>query len=241
MDLDDRGLSPLRRLPGADYARNPDFHPDPDGCGRLSTMRGSCRGATARYGLAALGLAVLLPLALAASPRRLDPVTVLAGSPNYPPGAAEQGVQGTTLLQAALAPDGRFSAPRIHQSSGSARLDEAALALLPRLRSTTGAAEAARQRPRCWCRSLSARTRWQACRHQVLRRFQSRRSLFRIGLSAPCRARHAGVCGSPRRAGRAAGGLARELPGIQQAVVSGCAADPEARFLELLLGAATRP
>lgn len=209
-------------------------------------MRGSCRGATARYGLAALGLAVLLPLALAASPRRLDPVTVLAGSPNYPPGAAEQGVQGTTLLQATLAPDGRFSAPRVHQSSGSARLDETALALLPRLRSTAGAGEAGAAAatvlvPIAFRKDTLASLQTKSCADFNLdaayfARTFPRRAVRDMPVFDLATAALAAAVPAARQVA-----LARELPGIQQAVVSGCAADPEARFLELLLGAATSP
>lgn len=85
-----------------------------------------------------VGLSAALPVALlgadaASEAEEVDAVRIFAGTSLYPQGLAERGVQGTVTIRADLSPEGAFSNPTIQESSRSAELDSAALALVPRL------------------------------------------------------------------------------------------------------------
>jgi protein TonB len=56
---------------------------------------------------------------------RLDPG--LSREPEYPPASRRLGEQGSLLLEALIASDGRVLETKLVQSSGSERLDRAAL------------------------------------------------------------------------------------------------------------------
>jgi TonB family protein len=66
----------------------------------------------------------------------VDAVTIVAGSPLYPEGAAARGVQGTVIIRAELSAAGAFLNPIIQESSRSEALDAAALEVVPRLKYT---------------------------------------------------------------------------------------------------------
>lgn len=62
--------------------------------------------------------------------------------PNYPARAKSKGIQGTTHIRVQVNSNGRVTSARIHRSSGSSLLDNAALAAAKRWTFTTGNASA---------------------------------------------------------------------------------------------------
>ena len=99
-----------------------------------------------------LQLGVVLSLAWAGTavaedqspaPALVDTVPIHPGTKAYPQELAGRGVQGTVTLRVDLSPEGRFTHPAIHESSRSEELDAAALDLVPRLKYTPSADNAA--------------------------------------------------------------------------------------------------
>lgn len=192
--------------------------------------------------LVAAWLAVVPPLAMAAPdlPRRLEPVTVLAGTPNYPSGAAEKGVQGTSLVQADLAEGGSFSTPRVHRSSGSHVLDQAALALLPRLQIAPGGAQSVPQPGTVLVPVAFRKDTLASLPNKTCADFNRDAAYF--ATTFPQRSLRdmpvfdlatAALVAALPAAQQVA--LARGLADIQRAVIAHCREEPQARFLALLL------
>lgn len=180
------------------------------------------------------------------TPRRLDPVTVLAGTPNYPSGAAERGVQGTTVLEAELTDGGSFTAPRVRESSGSPVLDEAASALLLRLRIAPGTALPVPQPgtvlvPVAFRKDTLASLQSKSCAdfNRDAAYFTTafpQRSLRDMPVFDVATAALVAAVPVARQVT-----LARELTDIQRGVIADCADKPQARFLELLLDRISGP
>ncbi len=73
------------------------------------------------------GLGTIAPPPVANGPTRTARLDAGATQPAYPPSARRLGEEGKVVLEVSIASDGKVLAVRLLQSSGSTRLDEAAI------------------------------------------------------------------------------------------------------------------
>lgn len=73
------------------------------------------------------GLGTITPPPVAAGPTRTARLDAGATQPTYPPAARRLGEEGKVVLEVGIASDGRVLTVRLLQSSGSTRLDDAAI------------------------------------------------------------------------------------------------------------------